>query len=491
MKYTLEHFTELYVPIDTDKRILAYEPAYATQVFAASEDPKNPDAPGKLICVFTDEYRIHVSLKDLSPYIKQAFVAGEDQTFDNHDGIDPFGIVRAILINYETGQNSQGASTITQQLVKQRLLSLGYTTKERNWQNKITETLLALKIEKIASKDEILQAYLNTIYFGQLAYGVGAAARVYFGKEAKNLTIAESAMLAGVISAPSQYSPFAHFDLAKDRQRYVLGRMLAMKFISNKEYQNALAEEILLAKYPLVSVGLEPYYCTEVAKQLYDWYGDKMKTEGYTVYTPLILSWQQKARFFVQTGLRDLDRRLGFIGPEGHEDAYRGVCDDSFVTRHDGAFVESVLMSIDQKSAKVCADGAEYSLYGEDVKRIQYWLSRAKKNEKREVKAGDIISVRIVAGDPKAKQGTITASTHVILAQRRTGKGVNSLEATLVAIEPNTGYVRAMVGGYGFDLDNQTNYATQGVPQAGSSAKPYVYYLGLDDWIDKKGQNHV
>ncbi|MBS0014490.1 MAG: transglycosylase domain-containing protein, partial [Desulfobacterales bacterium] len=282
-----------------------YQPSVVT-TFYSDDDRK--------IAEFYKQRRIVVELSEMPKHLIQAFVATEDARFYEHDGIDLYSIVRAFFKNLEAGSIVQGGSTITQQVAKSFFL-----TPERSYTRKLREAILAYRIDRHFTKDEILFLYLNQIYLGHGAYGVEAAAQNYFGKSAENLTIGESAMLAGLPRAPSWYSPHRHFERARQRQIYVLNRMVSENFITNSEASEAMNTEVVIEKRPNWFQETVPYYTEHVRRMVKAQYGEKLLyTGGLKVYTAVDIEKQEQARRSVEKGLRDLDKRQGYRGPVRH-----------------------------------------------------------------------------------------------------------------------------------------------------------------------------
>ena len=286
---TYQVFTTELPNIETVKD---YRPCVLSRVF---------DADGEVIGEFFIEKRELVPLERVPLELRQALIAAEDANFYRHEGLDFFGILRAMLKNIRAGEIVQGGSTITQQVVKSLLL-----TPERSWRRKIREAILANRLERSLSKDEILYLYLNQIYFGHGAYGVQMAAQSYFGHDVSEVDLAEAALLAGLPQAPSRYSPARHPERARERQRYVLARMVEEGMITPKEMEDALALEKHLAVLPLVNRNLEtaPYFIDYVREYLKDRYGEDLTfCGGLRVYTTLRAEEQRAAREAVQFGV--------------------------------------------------------------------------------------------------------------------------------------------------------------------------------------------
>src|SRR5215468_2007771 len=276
-------------PVD---QLLRYKPPVATRIYA--ED-------GSLIGEFFVERRYLVPLAHIPSHVRLAFLAAEDADFYRHRGVDPVGIARALVMNVVRHQVVQGGSTITQQVVKALLL-----TPERSFERKLKELVLALRLEKKLSKDDILYLYLNQIYFGAGAYGVQAAARTFFDVDVEDLTIAQAALLAGLPQRPTEYDPQKHPRAARMRQHYVLERMRREKFISEEEYQEALAEELDIQPHRTVtSYAAAPWYAEHVRRLLEDRYGGTAAAQlGLRVHTAVDLQTQAMAEEALQRGLK-------------------------------------------------------------------------------------------------------------------------------------------------------------------------------------------
>lgn len=267
-------------------------------------------ADGELIAQYGEKRRIPLPLADIPPLMIKAFIATEDSRFYEHHGIDPVGIFRAVTVMASSGRASQGASTITQQLARNFYLS-----PERTIMRKVKEVFLAVRIEQLFTKNEIMELYLNKIYLGNRAYGVGAAAYVYFGKTVNELTLSEMAMIAGLPKAPSTSNPLFSYEKAISRRNVVLGRMLEEKYITQAEYEQAKNERIE-ASYHAPKIDFSAPYLAEMARQtLYEQHGEDAYTDGYKVYTTVIRKDQLAATDAVRNNLIDYDVRHGYRGP--------------------------------------------------------------------------------------------------------------------------------------------------------------------------------
>lgn len=293
-------------PIDALKD---YKPRMAMQIYSAD---------GELIGEFGEERRKPVTINEVPDHLKKALLAIEDARFYEHDGVDYYGLARAMVNNLIPGGNKQGASTITQQLAKNFFL-----TSERTYTRKFYEALMARKIEQNLTKDEILERYMNHIYLGERAYGFAAAADIYFGKDIKDLTLAESAMLATLPQAPSSNNPAKNRKRADERQRYVLERMLELGFINQAEYNQARAEVVKIAdtKNAIrnINYAVHAEYVAEMARMLmFDRFKDAAYTEGLKVYTTIRSKEQNAAYEAVRKAVFAYDRKYGYRGAEDH-----------------------------------------------------------------------------------------------------------------------------------------------------------------------------
>jgi penicillin-binding protein 1A len=454
-----------------------YRPSRASRVFSSE---------GELIGEFYLQKRIVLPSAQIPKHVMQAFVAAEDNRFYAHHGIDPLGILRAALANAKAGRVVQGGSTITQQVAKLMLVG-----SEKNLFRKIREAILAHKIETRLSKDQILAIYANHVYLGHGAYGVQAAAEVYFGKDAKDLTVAEAAMLAGLPKAPTEDSPFSAFKRAKDRQRYVLGQMVENGFITEAQATKAQQEAIAIISkdVPLNHIAA-PYFVEHVRKLVQAKYGGRdLFDRGLRIHTTLVMSQQRAAESAVRRGLEEVDRRFGFRGPMAHLD---GAQREKFLAAMPTPYLGPKVVIEPQAAAGALVIGKPYlamlekqgrKMYARlgalkvlvdetDAARIQHWSER----RGNKLVEGDVIPVRVARLEVKkgaGKRATVDVIEVAQLAQRP------EIQGALVALNPENGHLTAMVGGYDYDL-SQFNRATQAKRQAGSSIKPYIYSAALE-----------
>lgn len=419
-------------------------------------------ADGHLIGEFGEERRQFVRIQDVPETMKQAILAAEDERFYQHPGVDVMGIVRAAWANLVSGGKRQGASTITMQVARNFFLS-----SEKTLTRKLYEALLAFKIENSLSKDDILQIYFNQIYLGQRAYGFAAAARIYFGKDIHELSVAEMAMLAGLPKAPSTFNPVANPKRAKLRQQYVLRRMRELNFIDAEQYEKALHEPLHVRRQ-IDSFALKADYVAEMARQIAVEAFPDAYTAGLKVITTLTRPEQEAAWHSLRQGVIDYDRRHGYRGAEGYVDM-------KAISRDDDEALEDLLADVpdapdlrpalvldaSQEKLRAYLPGGEIvTVEGAGLKFAQPMLDNRAPPNKR-LRRGAIIRL---SQDGKG---------HWQIAQWP------EVEAAFVAADPRDGAVRALVGGFDFAA-NKFNHVTQAWRQPGSSMKPFVYSAALE-----------
>lgn len=431
-----------------------YRPKIPLRVY--SED-------GLLIAEFGEERRALVKIENVPTTLKQAIIAAEDERFYQHGGVDTLGVLRAALANATARGAKEGASTITMQVARNFFLS-----SEKTLQRKLSEALLAIKIEHNLSKDKILELYINQIYLGQRAYGFAAAAQVYYGKPLKSLNTAELAMLAGLPKAPSRYNPYANLKRSAERQRYVLRRMLETHAIDEKEYKLALEQPLRLKK-TRQSRDLAADFVAEIVRQeLYSRYQDDIYKSGLKVYTTIRKNAQEAANEAVLQGILDYDRRHGYGGAEGFVDlqsagtqAMEDFLDDAL--DEPDAFqglIPAVVLAVNAKMVKVhLKDDGTVQITGDSLQWAKKMLDE-KAPAKKRLRPGAIIRVRQTQG-----QWHITQLPQV--------------EAALIGLDPKNGAVRALVGGFDYNR-NKFNHVTQAWRQPGSSFKPFIYSAALE-----------
>lgn len=415
---------------------------------------------------------VFMPLKKMPGELINAVVAVEDSHFWRHSGIDYFAIVRAALKDLIHRHLKEGGSTITQQLAK-----ITFLTPEKTFKRKLKEFVLATKIEKNLSKAEILELYLNRVYFGHGAYGAEMASRVYFGKSVRQLNLPESALLAGLLKAPSKYSPFRDIKKARERQKIVLWRMEEEEYISRQQRQEALDTSVYLSRARKGTEESNNYFIEYVRKRLEKKYGaDMLYKGGLRVYTTLNRHAQMEAQRALQEGLRRLDKRRGFRGPVSHRDKdAREKTEGGFrtVPPDTGDIVSGTVIKVKENEALVEASGIVGKLAIEDAAwAANVFDSKTRKtkkikrfNLKKILKPGDVIKVRV-----KSMEGGVQYA----LEQE------TEVQGALVSIEPDSGYLRVLVGGYDY-TKSEYNRALYAKRQPGSAFKPIVYALALDN----------
>jgi penicillin-binding protein 1A len=455
----LWHFSKDLPPLE---QLGTYQPSLVTQVYSSDQ---------QLIGQFFIERRILTPVADIPERLRRAVIAVEDVRFFEHPGLDYIGMLRAAWTNLRRGGKVEGASTITQQLARSLFLS-----SERTFDRKVRELILAYKMELVLTKEQILELYLNQIYFGQGAYGVASAAQTYFGKDLSALTIGESAFLAGLPKSPNHYSPFKAYDRAKKRQEHVLSRMEEAKFLTAAEREQAAAE-ILSFRRPGVEQAA-PYFVEHVRQLLVAKYGEAMVYKGgLKVVTTLNMEMQKHAEAAFGAGLRELDKRQGWRGPLRVVDvtapalpAVTAATDQALkVGDYREGFVTKVakdyyMVQIGAMAAKLAFDDmawAQRRLTGVDVAKDFV----VNPNLKQLLKPGDVIELRVKKLDRDI--------AHVQLEQ------TPLIEGGLIALEPGKGAIRAMVGGYDFGR-SEYNRAVQAHRQPGSAFKPVIYATALN-----------
>lgn len=429
--------------------------------------PKVPlriySADNVLLGEFGEEKRSLVKLDDIPANVKNAVLAIEDYRFYQHGGIDYIGIARALATDLIRGHASQGASTITMQVARNVFL-----TKEKTVSRKLYEVLLANKIEATLSKDQILEVYMNQIYLGQRAFGFAAAARTYFGKDLKDVSLAQAAMLAGLPKAPSAYNPIVNPKRAHIRQQYILQRMLDLEYITPAQY-DAAAKEDIQVRSPGNQYNVHAEYVNEMVRQMvYAQYKEDTYTHGITVTTTIRAADQRAAYDAVRKGVMDYDRRHGYRGPEetialpaGDEGRAQAI-DDAMDDHPDNDdILAAVVVSADPKQIQaVIRSGDKITLSGDTLKFVAAALGPKAKKE-----------IQITPG----------AVIRVMLDARKNWQIVQlpEVEATLVSVVPQNGAIRALVGGFDF-TQNNFNHVTQAWRQPGSTFKPFIYSAALE-----------
>ncbi len=424
---------------------------------------------GSLIAEFGEMKRTPLKYAEFPPRLIQAILAAEDDRFFEHPGVDYQGLLRAAFHLIRTGEKGQGGSTITMQVARNFFLS-----REKTYLRKLNEILLALKIEDELSKQQILELYLNKIYLGKRAYGFAAAAQVYYGKTPAELTLPEMAMIAGLPKAPSRYNPVVNPERARVRRDYVLGRMHRLGFISDAEYQAALADPVH-AEVHGQEVDLEAPYVAEMVRTIMvRRFGSAAYTEGYQVYTTIDPVRQRAANTALRDDLLAYDRRHGYRGVEGHVEPLGEDVDDMAHWkavladyRPSGNLEPAVVFALEEQAAWAwTADGRVAWLPWEKLSWARRYVDDNHLGPELEradqvLKVGDVIYVA------PAERGCSW------LAKKPTVSGA------LVSLAPDDGRIEALVGGFDF-YDSKFNRVTQAQRQPGSSFKPFIYTAAID-----------
>jgi len=414
-----------------------------------------------LIGEFGEERRNMVHIKDIPDVMKKAVLAIEDDRFYEHGGVDYLGITRAALHNL-TGGAKQGASTITQQVARNFFLSSEQTLKRKAY-----EVLLAWKIEKNLSKDQILEVYMNQIYLGQRAYGFASAAQIYFGKNIRDLTVAEAAMLAGLPKAPSAYNPVVNPKRARQRQQYILQRMAQLGYITPAQYEEAKKEE-LKVKTDSSAFGVHAEYVSEMARQLvYEQFKEDTYTRGLNVYTTITKADQDAAYLALRKGVMDYEKRHGYRGPEAYIDIpkTKAEADDAIETEladhpdSDDIIAAMVLQASPKSLQAVTSAGEEINITGSGLTFGAAWLSE-KAAANRRIRRGAVIRVM--------REGDTWVLTQM-----------PEVQSAFVSASTTDGAIRAMVGGFDYNR-NKFNHVTQAWRQPGSAFKPFIYSASLE-----------
>ena len=447
-----------------------YQPSLVTTVYSDDRQP---------IGQFFIERRILTPLADIPKSLTQAVIATEDARFFEHPGLDYIGMLRAAWTNIRHGgRKVEGASTITQQLARSLFLS-----SERSYERKIRELILAYKMELVSGKEQILETYLNQIYFGQGAYGVAAAAQSYFGKELAKLTLAESAFLAGLPKSPSRFSPFTAYDRAKRRQEHVLSRMEDAGFITGAQRETAVVE-LLDFRRPETE-QLAPYFIEYIRQLLVAKYGETMVYKGgLQVYTTLNIEMQKAAETAFLDGVRELDKRQGWRGAKRTVDlgtVQPAMPDENDEPLKPGDMSEGIVLKVAKDHFLVHVRGVTGKLAFEDMawaKRILRGFDprvdfTVNPNLKRLLKPGDVIDVAV----KKVAKGEV----------QLTLEQTPIVEGGLIAIDPKVGAIRAMVGGYDFTR-SEYNRAVQAHRQPGSAFKPLIYATAMSQGLSPATQ---
>ncbi|MDR1462031.1 MAG: penicillin-binding protein 1A [Azoarcus sp.] len=423
-------------------------------------------ADGYLISEFGEERRTVVKIQNVPLQLKQALLAAEDENFYNHMGIDPVGLARAFINNLRSGSRGQGASTITMQVARNFFL-----TRERSYSRKLYEILLSLKIENNLSKDQIFELYVNQIFLGQRAYGFSAAAQIYFGKPLADLTLAESALLAGLPQAPTRINPIANPSRAQQRQRYVLRRMFESGFITEAQYKQAADAPLRTASGsaaldPRVVSPVHAEYVAEIARQIaVEQFGEHAYQAGLKIITTITRAEQEAAYTSLRQGVMDYDRRHGYRSPEkflilSSDSLDEETLDEEIAQARDyGDLFAAVVIKAAPKEVTVYRNGQIIQITGDGL-RFATPMLNDKAPQARRIRRGALVRIRNTAKGWELTQ-------------------LPDVEAALLSIDAHSGAVRALVGGFDYNR-KQFNNVTQAERQPGSSFKPFIYSASLE-----------
>lgn len=413
-------------------------------------------ADNKLIAEYGGKLSIPVKYEDIPPTFIHAFLAAEDSSFFEHNGISFKGLGRALTESVTGSDVQTGGSTITMQVAKNYYLS-----PERTLRRKLTEVFLARKIEQNLTKQEILSSYVNKIFLGKNAYGIAAAARIYYNKNINELTTAQMAMIAGLPKAPSKYNPVVNPGRALERRNWILGRMLQLGYINQAQYQKAVAEPINLNMFDRSVSNVFPYVGEMVRAELVEHFGEQAIDSGYKVYTTIDSNRQRYAEEAVQEGLEAYDRRHGWRGPEAHDKPL-----SQFIAYANTYPAEVVKVNNNSFDA-LMQDGSTVTVNWSGMSWVRPYrnansVGGAPSNASQIVKVKDIIRLR-----PNENKSVWS------LVQ------VPKVQGQLIALNPNDGAIEAVVGGYNF-YQSKFNRAIQGWRQPGSTIKPFIYALAIE-----------
>jgi len=431
-----------------------YQPKLPLQVFSAD---------GVLLGQFGQEHRIYIDYQDTPKLLVEAILSAEDERFFEHGGIDYLGILRAVLGNLASGHLQSGASTITMQVARNFFL-----TTQKTFTRKFNEVLLAYKIEHSLTKEQILTLYINQIYLGQRAYGFAEAAETYFGKTVDKLSVAEYAVLAGLPKAPSAYNPVVNPKRSHERELYVLGRMLKHNYITQEQYDQAVAQKIVVIKGTIKDSTDSGGYIAEMARQyLYPTYGDDVYTKGFKIYTTINSKLQQTAYMALRKGLLNYDLSRGYQGPEQRVDLTTpdgSTVDQTALGELDGFtdygdLLAAIVLHVNGNGIEaIIRNGAHIQISGKQLDPVRKYLSG--EAGKQQILPGSVI--RVQKGTNGWQVGQLP-----------------QVQGALVALNPNNGSIMALMGGYDFTA-NSFNHVMQANRQPGSSFKPFIYSAALD-----------
>jgi penicillin-binding protein 1A len=421
---------------------------------------------GKLIQEYGEKRRIPLTYKEIPPTLIHALLVTEDQRFFEHSGVDIFGLGRAAVKMLQTGTKSQGGSTITMQVARNFFLD-----RKKTFLRKFNEILLAIKIDQELPKEKILELYLNKIYLGNRAYGIGAAAQIYYGKHIKELNISEMAMIAGLPQAPSAHNPISNPKAAIKRRNHVLGRLLEEGFITQKQYEEAITQAVNASYHgPQIEVHA-PYVAEMIRQSLYTHFGEDAYTQGLKVYTTIEADLQNSANILVEKHLLDYEKRHGYRGAQKHCSLTPNASQSDILNllkpfESVNDLYPGIVTQVQNKQIQVLLKNKETiivpwaGLTWAKPALKKGWTGRAPTSAFNIVKRGDIIYVK-------------KENHHWVLTQ------LPEVESALISIQPQNGAIKSLVGGFNF-YNSKFNHVTQSIRQPGSSFKPFIYGAALN-----------
>ncbi len=422
---------------------------------------------GALISEFGEKRRAPVAIDQVPDKLIKAFIAAEDDRFYSHPGVDWQAMIRAVYSLIKTRTKKQGASTITMQVARNFFLS-----REKTYARKLNEVFLALKIERELSKQEILELYLNKIYFGQRAYGISAAAQVYYSAGIDELTLAQAAMIAGLPTAPSKNNPVTDAKRALDRRNYVLRRMREQNFIDENEYQHAKVQPITASLYKPATDIEAPYVAEMVRADLLERFGEEVYTQGLIVRTTIIDNSQIAANLALRKALIDYDQRHGYRGAEQRFDIDVHTRTEADFSKLLDAFpmlgnlIPAVIIEVGTKSATAFIHGiGRVAINWNGLQWARPYITENRRGPAPRT-AGEILQIGDIVRLRESVEGEWQLSQ------------IPAVEGGLVSMNPDNGATLALVGGFDF-LRSKFNRVTQAQRQPGSSFKPFIYSASL------------
>lgn len=463
-------------------QLAKYEPPVVSRIYASD---------GRLFAEYATQKRVFVPIEAIPRRVIQTFLAAEDKNFYEHSGLDFFGILRAAVVNLTqmgTNKRPQGASTITQQVAKNLLLSSIST--QTSYERKIKEAILSFRIENALSKDRILELYLNEIFLGAGSYGIAAAALNYFNKSLDELSITEVAFLAGLPKAPSKYNPKNNYEAAKARRDWVITRMYEERIITREEAITAKAEPLSLKKPDPTRVVKADYFAEEVRRRLISKYGESsLYGGGLTVRTTLNPHLQRIADWSLRKGLIDYDRKHGWRGPLQHiilrdteKETWESALLSILTPPGIGRWQVGIILKLTDKGAKV---GLKSGETGTIPLSALKWARQFVPLDKNAPPSDSLVPI-IALGPPIQHPKDVLAVGDVVLVEHMKDKKdtyslqqIPAVSGAIMTMDPHTGRILAMTGGFSFEA-SQFNRATQALRQPGSAIKPFVYLTAME-----------